>query len=82
MTFIGHDSGLIVFKHEQECPGFSVHGDSLFYVTICTKSGALGSRWMTRFHNAPYADDIQNRIAVLRDVGLRESPTFLLLILY
>ena len=32
MTFIGHDSGLIVFKLERERPAFSVHGDTLFYV--------------------------------------------------
>jgi len=32
MTFVGHDSGLIVFKLERERPAFSVHGDSLFYV--------------------------------------------------
>ncbi|GER26569.1 coatomer [Striga asiatica] len=28
----GHDSGMIVFKLERECPAFSASGDSLFYV--------------------------------------------------
>ena len=37
---------------------------------------------MSRFHNALYAGDVRNRIAVLRDVGLCESPAFPLLILY
>jgi hypothetical protein len=27
---------------------------------------------MSRFHNAIYAGDVEGRIAVLRDVGLRE----------
>lgn len=27
---------------------------------------------MSRFHNALYAGDVQGRIAVMRDVGLRE----------
>lgn len=29
---------------------------------------------MSRFHNALYAGDVLGRIAVLRDVGLRELP--------
>lgn len=33
---------------------------------------------MSKFHNALYAGDVQGRIAVLRDVGLRELMTFLL----
>ena len=30
---------------------------------------------MSRFHNALYAGDVQGRIAVLREVGLRECPS-------
>ena len=37
---------------------------------------------MSRFHNALYAGDIQNRIAILWDVGLSESSAFLLLVFY
>ena len=37
---------------------------------------------MLRFHNALYAGDIWNWIAILWDVGLCQSPTFPLLVLY
>ena len=36
---------------------------------------------MSRFHNALYAGDIQGRIAVLREVGLRECSSKALILL-
>lgn len=32
---------------------------------------------MSKFHNALYAGDVRARIAVLVDVGLRESPSLI-----
>ncbi len=34
---------------------------------------------MSRFHNALYAGDVEGRIAVLRDVGLREYSKYMTL---
>lgn len=34
-SFLGHDSGMIVFKLERERPAYAVHGNTLYYTKVC-----------------------------------------------
>lgn len=34
LIFLGHDSGMLVFKLERERPAYTVHQNTLYYVKV------------------------------------------------